>query len=101
MKCFFQVEISILVDPKQISVVSKDTFFLASLFPVGQQKLPGEKCGGGHFRVLDTMYQYSMMKNIHSPNLLRIGSWGSEIWPREYLTSPIEISVNWPGSKQL
>ena len=54
-----------------------------------------------HFRVLDTMYQWSMMKNIHSPNLVGIGSWGPEIWPHEYLISPIEISVNWPDSKQL
>ena len=27
-----------------------------------------------------------------------IGSWGSEIWPHEYLISPIESSINWPGS---
>ena len=26
---------------------------------------------------------------------------GPEIWPHEYLLSPIEINVNWPGSKQL
>ena len=26
---------------------------------------------------------------------------GPEIWPHEYLISPIEISVNWPGSKQI
>ena len=26
---------------------------------------------------------------------------GPEIWPHGYLISPIEISVNWPGSKQL
>ena len=51
-----------------------------------------------HFSVLDTMYRWSMMKNIHSPNLLGIGSWGPEIWPNEYLISPTEISVNWPGS---
>ena len=25
-------------------------------------------------------------------------SWWPEIWPNEYLISPIEISVNWPGS---
>ena len=24
--------------------------------------------------------------------------WWPEIWPHEYLTSPVEISVNWPGS---
>ena len=24
-----------------------------------------------------------------------------DVWPHEYLLSPIEISVNWPGSKQL
>ena len=27
--------------------------------------------------------------------------WGPEIWPHEYLIRPIEISVNWSGSKQL
>ena len=54
-----------------------------------------------HFSVLDTMYGWSMMKNIHSPNLVGIGSWGPEIWPHEYLICPIEISVNWPGSKHL
>ena len=27
-----------------------------------------------HFSILDTMYQWSMMKNIHSPNLVGIGS---------------------------
>ena len=43
------------------------------------------------------MYQWSMMKNIHSPNLVGICSGGPEIWPHEYLFSPIEISVNWPG----
>ena len=47
------------------------------------------------------MYRWSMIKNIHSPNLVGIGSWGPEIWPHEYLISPIEVSVNWPGSKQL
>ena len=40
-------------------------------------------------------------ENVHSPNLVGIGSWGPEIWLHEYLISPIEISVNWPGSKQL
>ena len=34
-------------------------------------------------------------------NLTLIGSWWPEIWSREYLISPIEISVNWSGSKQL
>ena len=53
------------------------------------------------FSVLDTMYRWSMMKNIHSPNWVGIGSWRPEIWPHEYLISPIEISVNWSGSKQL
>ena len=47
------------------------------------------------------MYRWSMMKDIHSPNGVGIGSWGPEIWPHEYLISPIEIGVNWPGSKQL
>ena len=54
-----------------------------------------------HFSVLDTMSRWSMMRNIHSPNLVGIGSWGPKIWPHKYLLSPIEISVNWPGSKQL
>ena len=50
------------------------------------------------FSVLDTMYRWSMMKNIHSPNWVGIDSWGPEIWPHEYLISPIEISVNYePG----
>ena len=35
------------------------------------------------------------------PKLGGIGSWGPETWLHEYLISPIEISVNWPGSKQL
>ena len=39
-----------------------------------------------------------MMKQPHSPNLVEIGSWGPEIWSHEYLSSPIEVSVNWPGS---
>ena len=38
------------------------------------------------------MYRWSMMKNIHNPNLVGIGSWGPEIWPLEYLISPIAIS---------
>ena len=57
-----------------------------------------------HFSVLDTMYWYwwIMMKTIHNPNLVGISVHGGpEIWPHEYLISPIEISVNWPGSKQL
>ena len=53
------------------------------------------------FWIGPTMYRWSMMKNIHSPNWVEIGSWGPEIWPHEYLISPIEISVNWSGSKQL
>ena len=48
-----------------------------------------------------TIFQQNMMKNPHTPNLTWIGSWWPEIWPHEYLMSPIEISVNWPGSKQL
>ena len=55
----------------------------------------------GDFSVLDTMYQWSMIKNIHSPDWVGIGSWGPEIRPHEYLISPTEISVNWPGSKKL
>ena len=53
-----------------------------------------------YFSILDIMYRWSMMKNIHSPNVVGIGAWGPEIWPHEYLISPIEISANWPGSKQ-
>ena len=33
------------------------------------------------------------------PKLVGIRSWGPKIWPHEYLICPIEISVNWPGSK--
>ena len=40
-------------------------------------------------------------ENIHSQNLVGIGSRRPEIWPHEYLISPTEIRVNWPGSKQL
>ena len=40
-------------------------------------------------------------KTSSASNLVGIGSWGPEIWRHEYLLSPIEISVNWPGSKQL
>ena len=53
------------------------------------------------FQRFDTMNQWSMMTNTHSPNLVGIGSWEPEIWPYEYLISATEISVNWPGSKQL
>ena len=41
------------------------------------------------------------MKNLHTPNFTWIGSWEPEICPHEYLISPIEINVNWPGSQQL
>ena len=37
------------------------------------------------------------MKNTHTPNFTWICSWWPEIWLHEYLTSPIESSVNWPG----
>ena len=42
-------------------------------------------------------YRCSMMKSIHRP----LGGdrfVEAEIWPHEYLISPIEISVNWSGS---
>ena len=29
-----------------------------------------------HFRILNTIYRQSMMKNLHSPNLVGSGSWG-------------------------
>ena len=51
-----------------------------------------------NFSVLNTIYLKGMMKYLHSPNLVEIGSWGPKIWPYEYLISPIEISVNWPGN---
>ena len=38
------------------------------------------------------------MKNPHLSNLTWISLWWPEIWPHEQLISPIEISVNWPGS---
>ena len=46
-------------------------------------------------------FGYHVSVDIHSPNWVGISSWGPEIWPQEYLIRPIEISVNWPGSKQL
>ena len=107
IKCFFPVQISILVDPKQISVVSKNEklrkkchllifllfplpvqfkffhlplcnfpsfllhfcFFLASLFPVGQQKFPGEKHQGG--TLLPAPSTLFLVKSIRGPLLLR------------------------------
>ena len=54
-----------------------------------------------HFSIFMTIFQQNMMKNPHTQNLTWIGSWWPEIWPHEYLISPIEISVNWRGSKQL
>ena len=43
-----------------------------------------------HLHVLN---RWSMMKNINTSNLVGICSWGSQIWPHEYLNNPIEISV--------
>ena len=37
-------------------------------------------------------------KNPNTPNFTLISSWWLEIWPHEYLISPIEITVNWHGS---
>ena len=54
-----------------------------------------------HFSIFMTKFKQNMMKNPHTPNMTWIGSWWPEIWPHEYLISPTEISVNWPGSKQL
>ena len=54
-----------------------------------------------HISILNTMYLWSMMKNIHIPNLVEICSWGPMIWLHECISSPIEISVNWPGSQLL
>ena len=54
-----------------------------------------------YFSVLDTMYRWSMMRSIHSSNWVGIGSWGPEVWPRGCLVGPIEVGVNWPGSKQI
>ena len=39
-------------------------------------------------------------KNIHSPNLIGIGSWGPGVLPHDTVTTPTEISVNWSCSKQ-
>ena len=47
-----------------------------------------------HFSIFVIIFQQNMMKNPHTPNLTWIGSWGPEIWPHEYLISPIENSVN-------
>ena len=35
------------------------------------------------------------------PKFGEIGLYGAEIWLHEYLISPTEVSVNWPGSYQL
>ena len=53
-----------------------------------------------HFSIFMTIFQQNMIKNPHTPNLTWIGSWWPEIWPHEYLISPIEISVNWPSTKK-
>ena len=45
-----------------------------------------------------TFFLMKINENLHSPNLVEIGSWGPEIWPHEYQINPIKISVNWPGS---
>ena len=59
-----------------------------------QKTFFGFQCFGYHVSVEHD-------EKIHSPNWMGIGSWRPEIRPHEYLISPIEISVNWPGSKQL
>ena len=43
-------------------------------------------------------YHVSVEHDEKHPHLVGIGSWEPEIWLHEYLISPIEISVNWPGS---
>ena len=47
-----------------------------------------------HFSFLDTMYRWSLMKNIHSPNLVGIGSWG----PRD-MTAWIPNKPHWNQCK--
>ena len=47
------------------------------------------------------MYRWSMMKKHPQPKFGRNWFMGAEIWPHEYLISSTEISINWPGSKQL
>ena len=42
-----------------------------------------------------------LVKHDEKPSRSKFGeisSKGPEIWPYEYIISPIEISVNWPGS---
>ena len=36
-------------------------------------------------------------ENFSSPNLVKICTWEPGILPHEYLISPIEIRVSWPG----
>ena len=72
-----------------------------SAYRVGLPKCDVIKFSFLHFSIFMTIFQQNMMKNPHAPNLTWIGSWWPEIWPYKYLISPIEISVNWPGSKQL
>ena len=72
-----------------------------NLFPIEYRSVTSSNFLFLHFIIFMTIFQQNMMKNPHKPNLTWIGSWWPEIWPHEYLISPIEISVNWPGSKQL
>ena len=92
---FFLVLINVLLKVRLIiwpieyrsDDVTKNFFFFFFFFF-------GFQCFGYHVSV-------EQDENINSPNWVGIGSRGPEIWPHEYLISPIEISVNWSGSKQL
>ena len=54
-----------------------------------------------YFGILNTIFWWSIIKNIHSQKFGGNQFMGSEIWPHEYLISLTKVSVNWPGSKQL
>ena len=46
------------------------------------------------FLNISVFYWWRRMKNIQSPNLVGIGSWGPKIRPHKYLISPFKISIN-------
>ena len=63
------------------------TFFFFFFFCISAFSIP---CIGGAWWKTSTAQIW--WESVHG---------GPEIWPHEYLISHTEISVNWPGSKQL
>ena len=77
-RCFYSVG---LIEYRSDDI-TKNFFFLISVFWI--------PCIGGAWWKTSTAQ--IGWESVHG---------GPEIWPHGYLISPIEISVNWPGSKQL